>query len=79
MKILMKNHFGQVKVVKIGFSWTVFFFGVFVPLFRGDIKWFLLMLIANMFTFGLASLVFMFKYNDWYMNDLLEKGYQCVQ
>ena len=35
--VLEKN--GLRKEVKVGFSWTVFFFGLFVPLFRGDLKW----------------------------------------
>ena len=32
-----KTH--QLKQAPIGFSWTNFFFGFFVPLFRGDWKW----------------------------------------
>ena len=50
MKLLMENEFGSKKVVKIGFSWTVFFFGSLVPLFRGDLKWFFIMLIASPLT-----------------------------
>ena len=76
MKRMMKNEIGQVKVVKEGFSWTMLFFGIFVPLYRGDWKWFLIMLIANIFTYGLASIVFAFIYNKIYINDLLEKGYK---
>ena len=76
MKRTMKNEIGQVKVVKEGFSWTMLFFGIFVPLCRGDWKWFLITLIANLFTYGLASVVFAFIYNKIYINDLLEKGYK---
>ena len=76
MKRTMKNEIGQVKVVKEGFSWTMLFFGIFVPLYRGDWKWFLIILIANIFTYGWASVVFAFIYNKIYINDLLEKGYK---
>lgn len=77
--ITLRNEMGITKQVKNGVSWTIFFFGVFVPLFRGDAKWFLIMLVANSFTFGLASFLFMFKYNEWYVNDLIEKGYRIVR
>ena len=79
MKRMMKNEIGQVKVVKEGFSWTMLFFGIFVPLYRGDWKWFLIILIANLFTYGLASVVFAFIYNKIYINDLLEKGYKIQE
>ena len=76
MKRMMKNEIGQIKIVKEGFSWTMLFFGIFVPLYRGDWKWFLIILVANLFTYGLASVVFAFIYNKIYINDLLEKGYK---
>ena len=76
MKIRVKNDIDKRKEVKLGFSWTMFFFGVFVPLFRGDWKWFLIILIANLFTYGLASVAFAFIYNKIYIDDLLEKGYK---
>ena len=76
MKRTMKNEIGKVKIVKEGFSWTMLFFGIFVPLYRGDWKWFLIILIANIFTYGWASVVFAFIYNKIYINDLLEKGYK---
>ena len=44
MKIRVKNDVDKRKEVKLGFSWSMFFFGVFVPLFRGDWKWFLIIL-----------------------------------
>ena len=67
---------GQVKQVKLGFSWTTFFFGFLVPLFRGDVKWFLIMLLLDVVTAKLASFVVMdFMYNKIYINGLLEKGY----
>ena len=54
--------YGYKKKGFLGFSWTAFFFNFFVPLFRGDFKWFLIFL-------------FPFIYNKFYTKDLLKKGY----
>ncbi len=72
----MKNDIGQVKIVKEGYSWTMFFFGAFVPLCRGDWKWFLILIIANIFTFGIAGFVMSFMYNKIYIDGLLKEGYR---
>lgn len=84
MKIVMKHDSGVTKEVKVGFSWTVFFFGGFVPLIRGDIKWFAIMLLLSIlvgsFTLGIGSLVvgivFSFIYNKLFIKELLLKGYK---
>lgn len=67
----------QAKQVKVGFSWTVLFFGFLPPLFRGDWKWAVIMLVAGMFSFGLSGLIFMFIYNKLYINDLISSGYKA--
>ena len=74
----LKNENGVTKQVKKGFSWTMLFFGVFVPLIRGDIKWFAISLVAAFVTVGISWLVFPFIYNKLYLNDLLNKGYVIV-
>lgn len=66
---------GVLKTSPTGFSWTTLFFGAFVPLFRGDFKWFVISIITSFFTCGLAWLVIPFIYNKRYIKDLLEKGY----
>lgn len=87
MKIVLKHESGVTKEVKKGFSWTFFFFGLFVPLIRGDLKWAIIMLIlqslAGSFTFGLGafvvSLIFAFQYNRIFIKELFEKGYKPVE
>lgn len=74
----LRNENGVCKEVKKGFSWTMLFFGIFVPLVRGDWKWFLLSLLAAIITSGLSWLVFPFFYNKLYLNDLLNKGYKII-
>lgn len=84
--ITLRNKDGVTKNVKKGFSFTVFFFGFFVPLFRGDWKWALIMVASEIalafLTMGFGSLIlhiiFILKYNEWYINDLKEKGYKVV-
>jgi len=86
MRITLKNDFGNIKQCKVGFSWTTFFFGFFVPVFRGDFKWALIILaldiLAWLVALGIGSLVvnicFCFFYNKIYINDLLQKGYKAV-
>ncbi len=75
MKVNLRNSAGSLKQVKLGFSWTMLFFGIFVPLFRGDLKWTILSLILVIITSGLAWLILPFFYNRMYIKSLLEKGW----
>ena len=78
-KLNLKHpEFEVTKEAPVGFSWTVFFFGFLPPLFRGDWKWAIVMLIAALFTFGLSNLIFMFIYNKLYLKSLLEMGYTSI-
>ena len=66
-----------------GFSWTMLFFGLIVPLVRGDLKWavilFALGSIIGIPTFGIGALgvhtVFAFVYNKIYIRNLMERGF----
>jgi hypothetical protein len=69
---------GELRRAPVGFSWTVLFFGFFPALFRTDWKWFAIMLLIGIITYGLAFLVFMFIYNKLYINDLINKGFEAV-
>ena len=75
MILLVNNVTGEQKQVKKGFSWTMLFFGVFVPLLRGDWKWFLITFAIALLTSGASWFVFPFFYNRLYIDDLLKKGY----
>ncbi|AKP66815.1 hypothetical protein [Companilactobacillus ginsenosidimutans] len=84
MKVnLINNATRDTKQVKVGFSWTTFFFGFIPAVFRWDLKWFLIILaieiIASIptmgFGFSVVGIIFSFFYNRLYINDLLKKGY----
>ncbi len=66
---------GLTKTGAYGFSWTYFFFGWFVPLFRGELGVAALHLLFSLFTFGIWQLIMSFLYNKQYMTRMLEKGY----
>lgn len=75
--IVFKNpHTGAIKEAPVGFSWTVFFFGFFPPLFRGDWKWAIIMALLGLFTLGLSNVVFMFIYNKLYIKELIGSGFK---
>ena len=84
MMITLETENGLRKTVKLGFSWTTFFFGFFPALFRGDLKWaaimFIIVAAVSVVTLGfggwIASIVFSFIYNKIYIKELIEKGYR---
>lgn len=84
MKINLQNESTmKTKQAKIGYSWTFFFWAWFVPLIRGDWKWFLITFIVTLIlaytTMGvgevIAQIAFAVIYNKLYVKDLLENGY----
>lgn len=75
MKVFMKNQFGARKQVKVGFSWTMLFFGCFVPLIRGDWKWAIISFLVSFATAGIAWFVLPFIYNKIYIKNLVETGW----
>jgi len=60
----------------IGYSWTYFFFGFFVPIFRGEIAIGTLHLLLSLITFGIFQLIMPFLYNKQYSTRLLTSGWQ---
>ena len=60
----------------VGYSWTYFFFGFFVPIFRGEITIGIFHLIFSIVTFGLFQLVMPFLYNKQASVRLLVNGWE---
>ena len=79
--IYEKNNIPKTGVV--GFSFTTFFFGFFVPLFRGDLKWCFIMIFSHLAiafpTAGIGNIVLEIVYpciyNSIYTKNLLKEGY----
>jgi hypothetical protein len=75
-KITLRNaKTGQMKNAPVGFSWTTFFFGFFVPMCREDWKWAGIQFVATIFFGGCCSLFMSFMYNKLYIRDLVAVGF----
>jgi type II secretory pathway pseudopilin PulG len=68
-----------VRTVAIGYSWTVFFFGLIPLLIRGMFLHTLLLLILSIPTVGLAQIVYAFFINKLTAKHYLKKGYLAVE
>ena len=83
MIVLRHKESGLMKECVTGFSWTTFFFGVIVPLVRGDLKWaailFALAVVIGVPTLGIGAfivnIVFSFFYNKIYIRGMMERGF----
>lgn len=67
---------GQMRQAPLGFSWTTFFFGFWPMAFRGAWKWFFIIFLTCLFTWGIAGIVWAFLINKIYFNDLLKDGFK---
>lgn len=77
--VKLQNQDGRIVECKVGFSWTVFFFGWIPAVWRGDWKWAIILFFSTYFTFGIATLVLAFFYNKFYVQNLIdEKGYDPI-
>ncbi len=73
----MKNpKTGDVKYAPVGFSWTSFFFGPFVPFLRGHVKWGILSIIPTIILGPIGTALLATSYNEIYAKWLMSKGYE---
>ena len=73
-KVIMLEKNGVQKQGFVGFSWTMFFFGFFVPLFRGDGKGFFMILATSILVSGPVYLInYFFKNFNFDPNSLFTK------
>ena len=76
-KLVLKNPYnGHIREAPVGFSWTVFFFGFFPPLFRRDWSGAVIIFLISFVTAGLAHWVFPFIYNKMYLKRLIKDGFK---
>ena len=74
--ILRNKDSGVGKTARLGWSWTYFYFGFWVPLFRGEIGIAALHLLFTLITFGLFQPIWSFLYNKQHITRLLTNGWE---
>jgi len=83
-KVFLKNpRTGQMREAPVGFSWTVFFFGFFPPLLRGDWAIGAVMFLTAMILFWiflpfLPALIMSFIYNKMYIRRMINEGFEVT-
>jgi len=78
MKVTLKNSVGLTREVKVGFSWTAFFFGGIPFFFRGMRLPGIIWLVLSICTFGISNLILMFIINKQTAHHYLETGYSQI-
>lgn len=75
MKKIMKKD-NSYKYVKVGFSWSTYFFGWIPSIYRGDFKSFFKIFILGILTLGVYTDVKSFTVNKNYEYYLIKLGYR---
>lgn len=78
MKVALQNEVGLIREVKVGFSWTAFFFGGIPYFFRGIPTRGLLWIILSVITCGVSNIFLMFLINKHTAQYYLEHGYKPI-
>ena len=76
--VIQHRESGLLKSGYYGFSWTYFFFGFLVPVFRGELGVGALHLLFTVFTLGIWQIVMCFIYNKQYMTRMLTGGWRLA-
>lgn len=74
--VKLVNKAGVAKELKVGFSWTTFFFGGWVAMFRGQWSEFAKWVFLNPITLGIWGVVQCWTANKKTIIEHLEKGYE---
>jgi hypothetical protein len=78
MIVSMKNDAGMIRQVKVGFSWTAFFFGGLPFFFRGIPVYGFLWILLAVCTVGFSNLILAFLINKQTAHSYLERGYKPI-
>lgn len=76
MIVNMKNDSGMVRQVKVGFSWTGFFFGGMPFFFRGIPLYGVIWVVLGIITLGVSNFILCFIMNKQTAHYYLEHGYK---
>jgi len=76
MFVTVKNDSGLTQQIKVGCSWTAFFFGPFPFLFRGMTSQFFVWFLLSFCTLGLSNIYLWFAINKMTAKHYLERGYK---
>lgn len=79
MDVIFKNKMGVTKKVKVGYSWTVLFFGGFPMLMRGMPVHGLLLVALWFVTFGLSGIIYSFMANKATAIHYMDNGYEPIK
>lgn len=74
-EVILRNEFGETRKLNIGYSWSMLVFNGFVPLIRNDWIGGIVLIIINLLTSGLVSVVYAFFYNKQYFKKMRRKGF----
>lgn len=78
-KVFLKNpRTGQMREAPVGFSWTMFFFGFFPPLFRGDWITAIILFLLAFVLLCIPSMILAFFYNKMYIRRMINEGFEVT-